>query len=368
MNTKKIFMTGATGYLGVHLVKDLVSKGNVELHCLIRGNDREEAINKLDMALQKWEVSISGNERKKIKYILGDLEKENFGITDLEYENLCIEMDYILHNAAWVNWLLPVEMLNRVNVNGAKRIVKFATDKKIKKLFFVSSLSIFPFDGKSYPETANINHNSLLYGGYTQSKWLAETVINRAKDNGLDVTVFRPNLITGRSNDGVFSQAAFFENCLRSYVQLGAAPALDTLMAVVPVDYVSSGITTVIFDEKSKNRVYHFSNPNPTSMIDIVKWIQEIGYKIEIVPIDSWKRKLFSSADFPDNALYQFRQFVFGLQEGYMTMGTDYGTFTDQYMAEKGIRCHNIDKKLIATYVEYFQKSGFFDKQKIAVV
>lgn len=357
---KKIFLTGSTGYLGVHLVRELLANDECELFCLIRSDNEQAALEKLRSSLAKYELTLPDEYFERINCVCGDLEKDMLGIDQEKYDYLSAECDAVFHNAAWVNWLLPAELLSKVNNSGTKRALEFSSHNKEKRFYFVSSLSIFPFDGKDYTEHSQIDCEFELYGGYAQSKWLAEMVVQNEMKKGKDAVIFRPNLITGRTDDGIFSKSAFFENCLRSFIELGAAPILDnSFMAVVPVDYVSKGMAQVVFDENAPEKVYHFSNAGYAAMNDIVSWIRDMGYDIEMLELEQWKHKLFASRGFFENALYQFKPFVYGLRDGYMLMGKAYSAITDKYMNSKGIFCHPIDRELLDTYIKAFIRTGF---------
>lgn len=356
-----IFLTGSTGYLGVHLVREFLAKSDCELYCLVRAQDEEQANEKLRRSLSKWKISLDEDTLSHVHCVTGDLEKDKLGMSDEVYEEMSVKADIVFHNAAWVNWLLPADLLGKVNADGTKRILEFSDHGRDKKLYFVSSLSVFPFDGVSYTERSSIDSDFALYGGYAQSKWLAEMVVQRAIERGKDAVIMRPNLITGRSDDGVFSTAAFFENCLKSFIQLGIAPDMNSDMAVVPVDYVSKGMAHIVFDENKTERVYHLNNPHSAKMSEIIGWIKDMGYDIKIYPLEKWKKALFASEGFFENGLYQFRPFVYGLKDGYMLMGKSYSKLTDDYLGSAGITCHPIDRELINTYVNYFASSGFLN-------
>lgn len=356
---KKIFLTGATGFLGVHLVREFLNNKDISLYCLVRSESEKAARVKFMNSLERYGISITESEKSNIHLICGDLEKDNLGMERDTYDLLSRETDVVFHNAAWVNWLLPAELLGRVNILGTKRMLKFSNHNKNKKFYFVSSLSVFPFDGKNYMEKSSIDGDFSLYGGYAQSKWLAEMVVQKAISEGKDAIIFRPNLITGRSSDGTFSHSAFFENCLKSFIQLKCAPRLDkTYMAVVPVDYVSRGMVQAVSDDV-QGRIFHFSNAGYAAITDIIKWIQNMGFSIEIAELNQWKHKLFADKDFYTNALYPFKPFVYGLEDGYMLMGKVYSEETDKYMRSRGIECPPIDEKLIKIYIDNFKSSSF---------
>jgi thioester reductase-like protein len=358
---RKIFLTGATGFLGVHLLKDLLVDSNTQVFCLIRAISMEKAWEKIESAFKKWSCTLTKNERKSIIPILGNLEQDKLGIEKNEYVSLCNSIDDVIHTAAWVNWLLPLEALKKVNVNGTYQLIEFAVQRRLKKFYYVSSLSVFPFDGSDYYENTPIDSKVSLYGGYAQSKWVAEMTVQKAMNAGLQVKIFRPNLITGRSYDGVFNQSSYLENLVKSSIQIGYVPDIDTYIDMVPVDYVSKAIATIYRAENTKENIFHISNLKSIKLCTYVEWLKEKGYKLQTVSLENWKNKLFYESDFVNNSLYPFRQFINDLDENHTKMGLYDCQNTLDILNEQGVECPAVDTKLLNTYINYFNKIHFLN-------
>lgn len=357
---KKILLTGATGFLGIHLLKDLLLDADTEVYCLIRSISIEKAWMKLDNSVEKWRCSLSEKERERIKLVLGNLEQDKLGIANEEFRELSETIDDVIHTAAWVNWLLPLDALKSINVDGTHQLISFAVQGRIKKFYYVSSLSVFPFNGVDYYENTPIDNKFSLYGGYAQSKWIAEMIVQKAMKSGLPVTIFRPNLITGRSYDGIFNQTSYLENCIKSSIQIGYVADIDTYIDMVPVDYVSKAMTTIYRMGNTEKNIFNISNLKPIKLNVYVEWLREKGFKLQTVSFSDWKSKLFYGSDFVNNSLYPFRQFIYELDENQTKMGLYDCKNTIDILNNSTVECPPVDTKLLETYMSYFKEINFF--------
>lgn len=356
---KKILLTGANGFLGTHLLKDLLVDSDTQVYCLIRAISIDKAFNKLENAYIKWGYTFTEEERKRIVPVLGNLEQDKLGIDNNEYVNLSKTIDDVIHTAAWVNWLLPLEALKTINVNGTYQLIEFAASGRLKRFYYVSSLSVFPFDGLDYCENTPIDNNVSLYGGYAQSKWVAEMTVQKAMEAGLPVKIFRPSLITGRSTDGVFNQTSYLENLIKSSIQIGYVADIDTFIDMVPVDYVSKAIATIYRADDIKENIFNISNLKPIKLSAYVEWLKDRGYNMERVHFKEWKNKLFDESDFVNSPLYPFRQFIYELAENQTKIGIYDCKNTLDILNKQGIVCPAVDTELLTTYLNYFNKINF---------
>lgn len=355
INNKKILLTGSTGFLGVHLLKELLTDMNNEIYCLIRSNSIENAWNKLQDTFAKWKLDFSEEQLIHIIPVIGNLEQDKLGLSEEVYDELSGNICEVIHAAALVNWLLPFDKLKKVNVDGTHRIIAFCVNDKVKPLCYISSLSVFPNEGEVYCEITPIDNGAALYGGYAGSKWVAEMLVLEAQKAGLPVTIFRPSIITG-SSDGTFNSSSFLENCIKSFMQLECAPNTDTYVDAVTVDYVSKAIVHIIKNRKSLNKIFHLSNPNPIKLSEMVNWMKECGCYVEVNPYNKWKRKLFTSEKFINNSLFSFRNFIFNLKEDQTKMGIYYCDNTLEFLKNTNIECPPVNQ-LLATYFNYFDKA-----------
>ena len=103
-----IFLTGATGFLGAFILRDLLSRRSRvnKVICLIRASDSEDAINRLRQSGRDrgiWDEDWLVDSRLTV--VTGDLSEANFGLSDLAWSQITDEVDVVLHNGAWVRVL-----------------------------------------------------------------------------------------------------------------------------------------------------------------------------------------------------------------------------------------------------------------------
>ena len=107
-----------------------------------------------------------------------------------------------------------------------------------------------------------MDHGGLLHGGYTQSKWVAEKLVAVAQARGLPVTIYRPSLVVGDSQTGVWQGDHIIANMLRSWIELGMAPEIEAQLDLAPVDYVSRAIVHLMACGGGEAAgIYHVNNP-----------------------------------------------------------------------------------------------------------
>ena len=102
-----VFLTGATGFLGAFILRDLLSRQQVaRVICHVRAASPEKALDRLrEGATDRgvWDESWLG--AKKLEVVAGDLAKDKFGLEDVAWERIANEADVIVHNGALVRSL-----------------------------------------------------------------------------------------------------------------------------------------------------------------------------------------------------------------------------------------------------------------------
>ena len=175
--SKKILVTGATGFIGSRLVEKLVSKGD-DIFLLVRKTS--------DLA------AISG-VLDKVRLVYGD-------ITDKASVEAAVKgMDLVYHTAG-ITYMgdRKNEQLYPINVDGTRYILQAAADSGVQRVLHVSSISAVgvAFQGKPLDETAVWNFD-LLRLEYARSKHLAEIAVAEAVKNGLDCVIVNPAYVFG---------------------------------------------------------------------------------------------------------------------------------------------------------------------------
>ncbi|MCA8922921.1 MAG: thioester reductase domain-containing protein [Planctomycetes bacterium] len=253
---RRLLLTGATGFLGAHLLEALVARGDVELRCLVRAPDDDAAAARLRGAAERFglEASLAG-----VRALAGDLGQPRLGWSEARWATQAAELDAIVHAAAQVNWVMLYGQLRAANVVGTDRLLALAASARAKAFHFVSTISTAPADGD---EASVLDEaRALRSSGYGLSKWVAEQRVRAAAAAGLPTTVHRPAMITGHSRRGVANPDDFVNRALRTCLQLGIGLDLrDARCDLTPVDFVAAAIAGLIAGEPPAGQTSHLTN------------------------------------------------------------------------------------------------------------
>ncbi|MBD1217907.1 MAG: amino acid adenylation domain-containing protein [Aphanizomenon flos-aquae Clear-A1] len=292
-----ILLTGATGFLGVHLLHELLEKTSANIHCLVRAENVSEARNKLKNKLSFYQLW-NEQDSQRIIPIIGNLEKNLLGLSEKEFQDLASQIDMIYHSGASVNLIYPYSVLKPANVLGTQEILRLASQIKIKPVHFVSTTSVFC--PENYPENEvllesdPLDYYQGLVGGYPQSKWVAEKLVMQARERGLPVTIYRAARIIGHSQIGICNTEDLFSRIITTCMQLGATPNIDWEDNLTPVDYVSQAIVYLSFQKESLGKAFHLLNPQIISMNHLFNLIRKLGYQLPQISYDQWYYQLIN--------------------------------------------------------------------------
>lgn len=363
---ENILLTGSTGYLGAFLLSDILEGTEANVHCLVRGEDEAHALRRIESNLRaydRWTEAFS----QRVRPILGDLAQPGLGLSEAQFQDLAEMIDVIYHNGAQVNLVYPYEAHKSVNVDGTCEMLKLATREVLKPLHFVSTLAIF-LSSKSngdgaWHEDVDLAEIGVPYGGYAQSKWVAERLLQQASARGIPINVYRPGPITGHSRTGVWNQDDLIAQLLQASFRLGAVPDVSFMIDVVPVDYVSKAIVHIAKDPGSVGRVFNLTSARQIDFAEIVDLVDEIGFDIRRISFREWKADLFELASKQPYSDWQV--FLPLINEVDIDL-IDSPRFdqTNTVRALKGTAIENpaLTPALMKTYFRYFTRSGMIER------
>ncbi len=389
-----VLLTGATGFLGAFLLDELFTQTTWHIYCLVRGCGEADGARRVKENYRNYFPS-SEYPEARVTPVLGDLSKPLFGLSETEFQRLAHHIDLVYHNGAYINWIYSYKKLKPTNVLGTQEVLRFACEAKIKPVHYVSTLAVFSLVGEQpnghvIEESEPLDHGGILYGGYAQSKWVAEKLVVLARSRGVPVTIYRPGLITGDSRTGAWNTEDVLSKMMRSWVELGSVPETDAATDMTPVDYVARGIVYLSLRSSSISKVFHLFNETPVYLRELVDGIRSLGFKLEQIPYDQWrsrmvvmtkisgKHRLSSLAPFFNSGavsaalkgLRQAEHFKFGntldslgnvLSLQYATRSVKFGCQeTLAALAGSAISCPSVDRELLKTYFSYFSQKGLF--------
>lgn len=259
-----VFLTGATGFLGCFILRDLLARTGPEVgmvYVLIRAKDEQSALDRLTRTCQAYGVW-SDSWKSRIKCVPGNLGPERFGTTAEQWKTLTEAVDVVIHNGAQVHWINTYEMLKLPNVLGTVEALKLCAEGKPKLFAFVSSTSVLDHDYYVLESTRRVaageegvSEEDTLEGsskglgtGYGQSKWVSEYLTRECGRRGLRGCIIRPGYVLGDSETGATNTDDFLIRMLKGCVQLGTRPNINNTVNMVPVNHVARTVVACAFN------------------------------------------------------------------------------------------------------------------------
>ncbi|MFD8229721.1 type I polyketide synthase [Streptomyces massasporeus] len=355
-----ILVTGASGFLGAFLVRDLMRTTTARLHCLVRGADDAAAYERLRSSLTWYRVWDEIDE-SRLRVRAGDLAEERLGLTEEEFDGLARTVDAVYHAGATVHWLHPYEALRAANVHGTREILRLAARHRTVPVHYISTVGVFNgpvTPGVPLKVTDPTGPAEALPSGYLQSKWVAEQLVGIARDRGLPVSVHRVDVISGDTRNGACQTRDFVWLSLKGLLQAQAAPAgVAGRFHLLPVDYVSAAIVGISQREPAGG-TFHLFNRSSLSLADCVSYLRQLGYRIDETDRERWNDTVRSDRD---NALlpllHAFEMMTSDTDGFYPPIDT---AETEAALAGTDISCPPLTRELFATYVEFFVQEGHF--------
>lgn len=285
-----VMLTGATGFLGAFLLRELLDLDDIQsVTCLVRAKNNQEALERIKRNLDNYELSVSVN-RTRLKVIACDLSKPHLGLEQKKYHSLVSSIDTVYHCAAQVNFIADYQGLKASNVESTKELIKFCCSGQNKHLHYVSTIAIY--DGINAPtinETCVIKNGEKVVGGYPQSKWVSEQLIKQINSRGLPTTIYRPPMIFGDQVNGHANNHDFLVNLIRGCIEIGKVPDLDIDLDVVPVDFVSKAIVGFSFNNQASGVILNLNSPIKLPLQKLFALIKnEFGLDLTYVPFSDW--------------------------------------------------------------------------------
>ncbi|KAJ6249229.1 fatty acid coa synthetase family [Anaeramoeba flamelloides] len=301
---KTIFLTGATGFLGIHIMAELLTRKDINcIYCLVRGSDLKSTKTRLNKLFKQNRLKFKNS--KKVQIILGDLTKNYFGLEKVLFMNLAKECDLIIHSGCHVDSMLPYSVLKTPNVYGTKQIIKMAT-LFLKPVIHISTLSVFFNTRKIEKTTDPFEKNPPKNGsGYNQTKWVAEKLIHQARTKyHLDIAVFRPASIFANYKTGYLPPKDLVFKMLSGLIKLNSFLLdSDSYFDLTPVDVCSKLIVDFTFnkfDQIIKLPAIPLTNPTKYSLYYLLDCFEKSQKaKLEKANYKKFRKLLIKDADNP---------------------------------------------------------------------
>ncbi|MEC3956839.1 amino acid adenylation domain-containing protein [Nocardia sp. CDC153] len=329
-----VLLTGATGFLGVFLLRELLERTSSTVYCLTRATDEPHARQRISDAAASFRVDLSGYA-DRIVAVPGDLARPRLGLTSERFAELAERIDAIYHNGAHVNHLEPYARMRPANVEGTREVLRLATTGPLAPVHYISTASVPDGPPDGLP-------------GYVLTKWVAEQLVRTAADRGLPVHIYRPGLITGDSRTGAAGTDDAWWTMLRAMLVLGVAPDLpDGEVAMLPVDQVAATVVAA----PARERVVTLLPGRTVSLKAIRDEILRRGYHLDLTDPMEFATTLLTSAE---------RSGADELLVRAAALSINYSAeVTGVAPSDPSSPCPGVDCPTLARYFDYYVEVGF---------
>jgi amino acid adenylation domain-containing protein/thioester reductase-like protein len=301
-----ILMTGATGFLGVHVLHEVLRSSDALVSLIVRADNADSAAGRLATAAAAAGLDFTPY-RRRLRILPGDLAQTRLGCSEQDWEQLEREIDTAFHAGAEVNFLLTYDQLRKPNVQATSELIRLCANGRPKRLHYVSSLVARKFDALHpfAPERRLAIHELRAAGadGYAVTKVASERLLRGAAEVGLDVSIYRlndvlPSMTTGASNQRSLIQR-FFGVCYRHRIAPQAVGGISSLTVDRAAAYFADVVHTRPFTAAGMTMPY-VVDVMEQSVVDIAQLFQAIhvnGCEFERVSYREFIERLAASDD-----------------------------------------------------------------------
>src|SRR4051794_13359344 len=243
MDDSPLFLTGATGFVGMELLARYLERTDRTIHALVRGSDDADAQARLDATVARM-LPDPASYRGRAVAVRGDVVKPGLGMSHGDHARLADSVGEIVHSAASVSFTLPLPESRAINVGGTKHVLQFArTVADLRRLSYISTAYVAGDHRGRFAED-ELDVGQGFRNPYERSKFEAEAIVRGHADR-LPVQIFRPSIVVGEADTGWTPAFNVIYWPLKAFARgaYKAIPARSTApVDVVPVSYVADAI------------------------------------------------------------------------------------------------------------------------------
>lgn len=296
-----VLLTGATGFLGAHILRALLDDTRATVRCLVRAPDDETARARIRDTLREYRLLREGDD-VRFSVVRGDLSIRHLGLTEGRMREVAASVDTIVHSGAAVNHVFPYSRLSDANVQGTQEVLRLAAMGAGVVVHHVSTLVVHPFSTGRIDDVIDELHPLAdtadpFFGGYSSSKWAAEHLAVEARARGLDVRIHRPAQITGSTLAAISPAQDVVWRLIAAVAAQEVAPTLQSGISLVPVNFVARAIVALARRADAANGTFHLMSDAPFPIAAAFDAMRAIGYSLAEVAPEAWLSRVVRAAD-----------------------------------------------------------------------
>lgn len=368
-NPTAIFLTGVTGFIGIHLLQELLDTTSADIYCLVRAQDEFYAMEKIDRCFKQYHIPQNIEQKSRIIPVIGDLALPSLGLSEETFTKLAKQTDLIYHSGSSVNFIEPYSYMKTPNVEGLREIIKLAGAEKTTCLALLSTISVYSwghlFTGKTVMlESDDIEQNLMSVSkdiGYVRSKWVMEAVADLAAKEGLPLITYRLGYAMCHSETGASASYQWWSGLVKNCIEFKSYPALTELReGLITVDYMTKAMAHITKNKEAIGKKFNLiARPETNLTLEDFFGLMKKYYPFTLkdLPYKEWRKQW---EDDSKNRLYPLTSlFRDNMHEGLSTVELYQNTYiwdcsnVIQYLEGSGIEEPVFDKKILDSYLKY---------------
>jgi NAD(P)-dependent dehydrogenase (short-subunit alcohol dehydrogenase family) len=268
------FVTGATGFIGRHLVGNLLKRKGT-IHVLVRKGSQK----KLDELIETM-----GWDAARIEPVTGDLGKPNLGLTAAQIKALAGKVKHFFHLAAIYDLAADAESQKIANIDGTRNAVQLAEAIKAGCFHHTSSIAVAGLYAGVFREDM-FDEAEELDNPYFKTKHDSEAVVRNECDK-IPYRIYRPGVVIGHSKTGAIDKIDgpyYFFGLIKKLREM-LPPWMPTIgieggrINMVPVDFVADAMDHIAHKAGLDGGVFHLTDPAPRRIGEVLNLFARAGH------------------------------------------------------------------------------------------
>jgi nucleoside-diphosphate-sugar epimerase len=260
-----VLLTGYPGFIGRRLAGRLVEAG-AEVTALVEPR----------MAASAREASGG-----RVEVVVGDIAQRRLGLADGDWERLTAQLRHVFHLAAIYNLGVPLELAQRVNVDGTGNVLELCRAcERLERLNYVSTAYVAGVRrGVVYEHELTLGQ--AFKNHYESTKFQAEVWVRQELDR-VPTTIYRPAIVVGDSRtgetqkfDGPYFLLRVIAWCARRGLPIPQLGRSGAPFNVVPVDFVLDAMLAGASEPAATGQTFHLVDPEPVTAAELLGILAE---------------------------------------------------------------------------------------------
>lgn len=363
-----VLLTGATGFLGIHVLKKLIDLTDKTVYCLLLKDSMGVEAKLANMLMYYFEGSMGRFLGSRIRVIEGDVTDRKKILSLSKYD-----FDTVINCASTNNPNADDDEFERVNVGGVQNIIELCASAN-KRLVHISTVNVAGTSVEnSIPASKRLHENELFFGQclentYINTRFQAEQAVLRAiSRQDLNARIIRVGNLMSRFDDGQFHISSItnsFISNLRAFASIGkiSGTMLSELVELSPIDCTAEAVVRLAGACRDFT-VFHATNDHRVQMSDIISAMNSTGVYIETVSDEEFYeayRELLE--DVHMNSFVSSTISCFPSDDNPTESYIEHdSSFTSKILSELGFRWPEINEYYLSGLFDTLDNLGYFD-------